>query len=120
MHLQNLLFQTSGILLVAGAIMPMLPPLAPYASLCFGIGAVVFGGMQLLQRYDGNNITLRRLFRQQRLGGLLLILTAALMAIPQFTKEWLVGDEWKVTLAIAVVLEIYTAFRIPQELQKES
>ena len=42
------------------------------------------------------------------------------MAIPQFTKEWLVGDEWKVTLAIAVVLEIYTAFRIPQELQKES
>ena len=120
MSSNNLLFQASGILLVAGAIMPMWAPLAPYAPLCFGIGAVVFGGMQMLQGYDGRNITLRRLFRQQRLGGLLLIITAALMAILRFTTEWLVGDEWKVTLAIAVVLEIYTAFRIPQEMQKEN
>ena len=118
MSSNNLLFQASGILLVVGAIMPMWVPLAPYAPLCFGIGAAVLGGMQMLQGYDGRNITLRRLFRQQRLGGLLLIITAALMAIPRFTTEWLVGDEWKVTLAIAVVLEIYTAFRIPQELQK--
>lgn len=120
MYLRNLLFQIGGLLLVAGAVMPVFPNLAYYGSLCFSLGALLFGGMQMLQRYDGHSLTLRRLFRQQRLGALLVIVSAALMAIPFFYKGLLVGDEWKVTLTIAVVLEIYTAFRIPAEMKKEA
>ena len=74
--------------------------------------------MQMLQRYDGGNLVLRRLFRQQKLGALLIIVSAALMMLPQHFPEILRGDEWKVTLIVAAVLEVYTAFRIPHEMEK--
>lgn len=118
MKLQNLIFQVGGILLVAGAIMPIFPRFAAIAAPCFAVGALCFAGMQMLQRYDGPDVTLRRLFRQQKLGALLVIVSAALMILPQHYHGILRGDEWKVTLAVAAVLEIYTAFRIPHELEK--
>ena len=103
MKIQNFIFQGGGLLLVAGAIMPMIPQIAHFAALCFSIGALCFGGMQLLQRYDGGN---------------LIIVSAALMMLPQHFPEILRGDEWKVTLIVAAVLEVYTAFRIPHEMDK--
>ena len=110
MKIQNLIFQGGGLLLVAGAIMPMIPQIAHFAALCFSIGALCFGGMQMLQRYDGGNLVLRRLFRQQKLGALLIIVSAALMMLPQHFPE--------MTLIVAAVLEVYTAFRIPHEMEK--
>ena len=118
MKIQNFIFQVGGLLLVAGAIMPMIPQIAHFAALCFSIGALCFGGMQMLQRYDGGNLVLRRLFRQQKLGALLIIVSAALMMLPQHFPQILRGDEWKVTLIVAAVLEVYTAFRIPHEMEK--
>lgn len=118
MKLQHIIFQAGGLLLVAGAIMPMIPRLAHFAAVCFAIGALCFAGMQMLQRYDGRNLTLRRLFRQQKLGALLIIVSAALMMLPRHFPEILRGDEWKVTLIVAAVLEVYTAFRIPHEMEK--
>ena len=118
MKIPNLIFQGGGLLLVAGAIMPMIPQIAHFAALCFSIGALCFGGMQMLQRYDGGNLVLRRLFRQQKLGALLIIVSAALMMLPQHFPEILRGDEWKVTLIVAAVLEVYTASRIPHEMEK--
>lgn len=118
MKLQNIIFQIGGLLLVAGAIMPMVPGMSNMAALCFAIGALCFAGMQMLQRYDGKNVILRRLFRQQKLGALLIIVSAAMMNLPQYFPELLQGDEWKVTLIVAAVLEVYTSFRIPQEMEK--
>ena len=45
-------------------------------------------------------------------GALALILTGAFM----FTTR---GNEWIACLTIAAILELYTAFRIPQEEEKE-
>ena len=56
--------------------------------------------------------TLRRLRIQQIFGALALILTGAFM----FTTR---GNEWIACLTIAAILELYTAFRIPQEEEKE-
>ena len=45
-------------------------------------------------------------------GALALILTGAFM----FTTR---GNEWIACLTVAAILELYTAFRIPQEEEKE-
>ena len=56
---------------------------------------------------------IRRLRRQQLLGAMLLVLTGVIMLL------WK-RNEWIVCLTVAAVLELYTAFRIPQEEAKEN
>ena len=63
--------------------------------------------------YKGKNIIIRRLRRQQLLGAMLLVLTGVIMLL------WK-RNEWIVCLTVAAVLELYTAFRIPQEEAKEN
>lgn len=119
---QNLLFQVGGLLLVAGAIMPMIPAVNTHTATVFTIGALLFGSMQLLQRYDGPNVVIRRLRRQQILGAFFLMFAAALLVMKQYHVGPIPirGDEWKIALIVAAVLELYTAFRIPSELEKEN
>ena len=69
-------------------------------------------GMSLAD-YKGKNIIIRRLRRQQLLGAMLLVLTGVIMLL------WK-RNEWIVCLTVAAVLELYTAFRIPQEEAKEN
>ena len=57
-------------------------------------------------------IALAQVRVQQIFGALALILTGAFM----FTTR---GNEWIACLTIAAILELYTAFRIPQEEEKE-
>lgn len=82
---------------------------APYIYL---VGAILFAYVQVMDSYDGNNIIIKRLRRQQILGASLLVLTGVIMLLCRH-NEWIAG------LAIASILELYTAFRIPQEMGKE-
>lgn len=118
---QNALFIIGGCLLVVGAIMPMVPDVRDFAPLAFSAGALLFGCMQLLQRYDGRNIVIIRLRRQQILGAFFLMISAALMIMKTYHVGPIPirGDEWKVSLIVAAILEFYTAFRLPAELEKE-
>lgn len=75
--------------------------------------------MQMLARYEGTSIVIRRLRRQQIIGALLLLLSGAAMFANIYGITYLRHNEWLAVLAIAAVLELYTAFRIPQELRKE-
>lgn len=76
-------------------------------------GACLFAYVQLVSDYKGKNIIIRRLRRQQLLGAMLLVLTGVIMLL------WK-RNEWIVCLTVAAVLELYTAFRIPQEEAKEN
>jgi len=73
----------------------------------------LFAYVQLVSDYKGKNIIIRRLRRQQLLGVMLLVLTGVIMLL------WK-RNEWIVCLTVAAVLELYTAFRIPQEEAKEN
>jgi len=106
-----------GVLVIAGAALYMAVPLL--AFVLFTIGALAFSYMQLLQSYEGKNFTIRRLRRQQLLGAVALLVTACMMAMQTFRLGYLMRNEWVVALAIACVLELYTAFRLPAELRKE-
>lgn len=118
-HLQSLAFTLGGLLLLAGALLPMVPTLSHYGPYVFSAGALLFGTLQLVQRYDGRSVTVRRLRRQQMLGALLLMISACLMLAAESRLLPLRGGEWKITLAVAAMLELYTAFRLPAELEKE-
>lgn len=82
---------------------------APYLYL---IGAIMFAYVQVISGYEGKNIIIRRLHRQQIIGATLLVVAGVMMIL------WK-RNEWVVCLTIAAVLEMYTAFRIPQEEEKE-
>lgn len=82
---------------------------APYLYL---IGATMFAYVQVMSGYEGKNIIIRRLRRQQIIGATLLVVAGVMMIL------WK-RNEWVVCLTIAAVLEMYTAFRIPQEEEKE-
>ena len=82
---------------------------APYIYL---VGAILFAYVQVMDSYDGNNVIIKRLRRQQILGASILVLTGVIMLLFHH-------NEWIASLAIASILELYTAFRIPQEMEKE-
>ena len=82
---------------------------APYFYL---IGAIMFAYVQVMSGYEGKNIVIRRLRRQQIIGAILLVVAGVMMIL------WK-RNEWVVCLTIAAVLEMYTVFRIPQEEEKE-
>ena len=83
------------------------------APVLYTVGAVLFAYVQVMSRYDGGNLIVRRLRRQQILGAVLLVFAGVLMFVTR-------RNEWIVCLTIAAVLQLYTAFRIPSELEKEN
>lgn len=99
-----------AVLLLIGAMLQITRwELSPYL---YTLGAVLFAYVQVMDGYPGKNLIIRRLRRQQILGAVLLVFTGVLMFA---TKR----NEWIVCLTIATILELYTAFRIPNELNKE-
>ena len=103
-------YMVGGVLLVVGAALYITKWAgAPYLYL---LGAFLFGAMQMLDRYTGKNHVLRRLRRQQLLGAIALMLTGILMLTCKH-------NEWILCLLVGCLTELYTAFRIPQEYEKE-
>lgn len=99
-----------AVLLLVGAMLQITRwELSP---IIYTIGAVMFAYVQVMCRYEGKNLIVRRLRRQQILGAVLLVFAGVLMFM---TKH----NEWVLCLTIAAILELYTAFRIPSELEKE-
>ena len=100
-----------ALMLLAGAMLQITRwELSPYI---YTVGAVLFAYVQVMMgRYDGKNLIIRRLRRQQIIGAILLVFAGVLM----FTSK---RNEWIVCLTIAAVLQLYTAYRIPSELEKE-
>lgn len=76
------------------------------------LGAFLFAYTQVMDRYEGKNLIIRRLRRQQILGAALLVFAGVLMLVTH-------NNEWVLCLTIAAIIELYTAFRIPNELEKE-
>ena len=100
-----------ALLVLAGAMLQITRwELSPYI---YTVGAVLFAYVQVMMgRYDGKNLIISRLRPQQIIGAILLVFAGVLM----FTSK---RNEWIVCLTIAAVLQLYTAYRIPSELEKE-
>lgn len=105
----KLLYYVGAMTLLVGAVSRMfLPDVYSYIYLS---GAAVFAVTQFLLRVRHEHFTVRRLVVQQQFGGILLVAAGVLM----FTHN---NNEWVAIMLCGAFTELYTAFRIPNELEK--
>ncbi len=115
-----------GLLMVVGSGASLfMQSWAPYV---FAPGALMFAAMQLRQRYEGDDFTVRRLRRMMLLSDGLFLLSALLMFANQSNFLGLnylsyikyVHNNWIVVLLVAAILQLYTSHRIANELEKHA
>lgn len=132
---QSILFFVASVLMVVGAGMYVfgIHKLAPWV---FAVGAFTFAALQMQQRYEGSNPTIRRLRRIMLTADVFFMLSAVFMVensynflLPTFYRHGIDGynayllyihNNWVVLLLIAAVLELYSTHRISNELDKEA
>lgn len=110
-NIQTLVFQCSAVALLLGAAAYTFVPVIP--AYFFAAGALGMWLTRLFRRYEGKNLRLRRLYRQETLSGFVFVAAAVLMF-------WRKGNEWVVLFIVATVLQVYAAIVIPREERKEA
>lgn len=113
---ENVLYRMGAILMLIGVTVHIFN--AEISLFIYGIGAMLFSLMQLRAVYEGNDLNVIRLRRQQLFACLMFIGTAMCMSMQVYQYGFARRNEWVVALAIGCVLELYTAWRIPNALQK--
>lgn len=113
---ENMLFRIGAILMLIGVTVHIFN--AEISLFIYGIGAMLFCMMQLRAVYEGNDLNVIRLRRQQLFACLMFVGTAMCMSMQVYQYGFARRNEWVVALAIGCVLELYTAWRIPNALQK--
>jgi hypothetical protein len=103
------LYYLGAIALLAGAVSRMFLP--ECYSYIYTAGAVLFAVAQFLLRPRHKHFMVRRLVVQQQIGALLLVAAGVLMFV-------LHNNEWMAVMFAGALMELYTAFRIPAEMEK--
>ncbi len=114
-----------GLLMVVGSGAALF--IQSWASYVFAPGALLFAAMQLRQRYEGNNITVKRLRHMIILSDVLFLVAALLMFANQsnflgldyLTYIKYVHNNWVVVLLVAAILQLYASHRIANELEED-
>lgn len=114
---QQLVLQLGGILMVLGAATYLFLGLT--AMVLYAIGVLMFAAMQFAATYEGRNIVIARLRRQQMFGAFCLVLSVIAMGMQTFRMGFAQRNEWVILLTIGAVVTLYTTWRIPAELKKE-
>lgn len=128
--LQSLIFLTGGAMMVVGAGCFAMMWQQKIACWIYLAGALMFGVMQMMQEYQGNNFIVKRLKRIMSLADIFFILSGFLMVdmVYRFLQSAFdnyltyystIYNKWVVLLLIAAILEMYTMHRIEHELSKE-
>lgn len=113
---QNALLRIGAMLMLAGAAVNILSHGISFAA--FTLGTLMFVPMQACARYEGRDVVVKRLRRQQLLACCLFLLASACLGMQTFKCGIAQGGEWILPLTIASVLELYTSWRLPHSLQK--
>ncbi len=133
--IQTAIFLCGGTMMVIGVALNFfgLSKVAPWTFL---VGAVGFASMQMLQTYGGNSLAIRRLRRILLISDILFVVSGLLMVenvycftLPLFVKfgmdglraynQYVVHNNWVVTMLIAAIIQIYTTHRLSKELERE-
>jgi hypothetical protein len=115
-----------GLLMVVGAGANVL--FCSWAPYVFAPGSLLFVAMQLRQRYEGRDFTIRRMRRIQIISDVLFLVAGLLMIanqsnflpLDQLSYIKYVHNNWVVVLLVAAVLQLYTSHRITNELEKDT
>jgi hypothetical protein len=124
--IETAILLVGGLLMVVGA--GALLFLQSWAPWVYAPGALMFAAMQLRQRYEGRNFTIRRLRRIVMLSDFLFLAAGLLMVanehnflgLDQYLYIKYVHNNWVVALMVAAILQLYTSYRIASELEKNN
>lgn len=124
--LEGILLLVGGLLMVVGAGANVL--FCSWAPYVYAPGSLLFVAMQLRQRYEGRNFTIRRLRRIQVVSDVLFLLAGLLMLanqsnfmpLDQLSYIKYVHNNWVIVLLVAAILQLYTSHRIANELEKDT
>lgn len=127
---QNIIFLVGGVLMVIGAGCFAFMWQQGVVCWIYLVGAVMFATMQMMQTYEGNNPTVKRLKKIMTTADIFFVLSGILMIdnayrfMQQVFTNYItyfqyVFNKWVLLLLVAAVLEIYTMHRISSELSKE-
>ena len=119
-------------ILVIGAVMMVIGSGAnlfaqSWAPYVFAMGTIGFVLMQLKQKYDGDNVAIKRLRRMVIISDVCLLLAAVMMfanmdnlfRLDAITYIKYVHNNWVVVLMVAAMLQLYTSHRISKEILKD-
>lgn len=129
--LQSIVFLLGGALMVVGVGSFVLLFYQSVSCWVFLAGAILFATVQLMQTFEGDNITIKRLKRIQDLGDILFIIAGIILVdtVYGFFRDFFSNYEnyvtylynkWVVVLFLATLLELYTVHRIDYELSKKN
>ncbi len=132
---ESLIMVVGALLMAVAAVMYVFAVRKP-ASWIMLAGTGAFVAMQMRQKYEGANITIRRLRSIMTVGNIFFVIAALLMVEnayqflrPVFLKNGVQGDityityifnKWVIALLVGAVIELYTTHRISSELEKEA
>ena len=132
---ESLIMVVGALLMAVAAVMYVFAVRKP-ASWIMLVGTGAFVVMQMRQKYEGTNITIRRLRSIMTVGNIFFVIAALLMVEnayqflrPVFLKNGVQGDityityifnKWVIALLVGAVIELYTTHRISSELEKEA
>lgn len=118
--IQNTIFRLGAIVFVVGLALHLFYPTP--GMILYVVGVLAFTSMQMLAQYEGDNVTIKRLRHQQVISDFCFLLSAAAMMSQElhFGPSWAHRNVWTLLLIIGCVLQLYTSFRIPSEIEKES
>ena len=119
LSLPELIVYDAGAVIMLLSLLLLHTLLSAYMPYVYGAGAAMFFAMQLKSQGGGGNFVVRRLKRQQALGALLLLLASVAIWMDVNYVWPLRHNEWIAVVAIGAWMQLYTAFRIPKELEKE-
>ena len=124
--------KTESAILVIGAVMMVIGSGAnlfaqSWAPYVFAMGTIGFVLMQLKQKYDGDNVAIKRLRRMVIISDVCLLLAAVMMfanmdnlfRLDAITYIKYVHNNWVVVLMVAAMLQLHTSHRISKELLKD-
>ena len=99
-------------ILLVGALMWSWQP--EWAVYVFSAGTILFLAGRMLSQNDSDNLSVRRLQTQQKVGALILLISAvAMIATPTwFMGYYLTRSTWFIPFLVFVIIEVYTTFRM--------
>ena len=129
--LQSIVFLLGGALMVVGVGSFVLLFYQSVSCWVFLAGAILFATVQLMQTFESDNITIKRLKKIQDLSDILFIIAGIILVdtVYGFFRDFFSNYEnyvtylynkWVIVLFLATLLELYTVHRIDYELSKKN
>ncbi|MBQ3959252.1 MAG: hypothetical protein II592_03400 [Muribaculaceae bacterium] len=113
--IQNIMLTVALLILLVTAVLPLFNVHWEYTKYIFAFGAVLALAERLTERYNGDNVRIKRLYRMGKISALFFCVAAFFLIYPGVS-----GQNWLPFLMAGAVLHLYATFAYEHESKRES